>query len=707
MLVLALVYIVAVSLTVGALADWAMNDLNNTGKFESAQVLQTAASNATELAIQSIRYTPLLTTTVGNVSYCWGNGPVSQLATTSEVKGVSTTTTMDVWCETTWTPLSSVSRTVYLYTCLAGVSGPACQSNPFLSAVVDFDDYPAGATSAPIQGPCSVYCGQGITVVSWTWGSSSNSSIAGVAALATFSLEPSSTTVGAVTSAAVTVTDASGKPVVNDAVTITVSGGGTLDSSSSLVETTNTSGVATFTNLVLDTAGQFTLTASVTTNNPTTPLTATSTSFTVGKGANSITITSTAPTNAYVGGPTYTPSASAISRDQVAIGTSTTGICTASNGIVSFISAGTCTVTFTDNGNQNYLAASPNPVTQSFHVYLHPSVIAVKTSAPTSAVVNGATYTPTATSTSGDTVTITVDSSSTAVCSIASGVVSFQAVGTCELDFNDPGNTNYAAATQVQQSFSVGKGANTITITSSETGAVVGGTYTPTATASSGDAVEITVDTSSSSICSMASGVVTFNAAGTCELDFNDPGNANYVAANLVQQKITVTTPAPTGVNISTVSNGNGKPGSGDEVLFTYSQVMSASSLKSGFTGSSTAVDVQLSRAFGSTSLAVYTSTNGTTPVNLGVVSLGDTGFSHYLGSFTTVYFSATMTMATVSGQSVVTVTLGSEVGTTTINTVSGTTTLTWTPSASATNTSGTPCSTGNVTEANAPAQNF
>ena len=40
------------------------------------------------------------------------------------------------------------------------------------------------------------------------------------------------------------------------------------------------------------------------------------------------------------------------------------------------------------------------------------------------------------------------------------------------------------------------------------------GTYTPTATASSGLTVAITIDSSSTSVCSISAGVVTFHARG-------------------------------------------------------------------------------------------------------------------------------------------------------------------------------------------------
>ena len=88
-----------------------------------------------------------------------------------------------------------------------------------------------------------------------------------------------------------------------------------------------------------------------------------------------------------------------------------------------------------------------------------PQTVTFTSSAPTNAVVGGATYTPIATGgASGEPVVITVDGTSTAVCFISGGVVSFFGVGTCTLDANQAGNASYSAATQVQQSFSVGSG---------------------------------------------------------------------------------------------------------------------------------------------------------------------------------------------------------------------------------------------------------
>src|SRR3984957_18609368 len=182
----------------------------------------------------------------------------------------------------------------------------------------------------------------------------------------------------------------------------------------------------------------------------------------VGKGTSVITVTSTAPGSATVGGATYTPSATATSGDTVAITSGTTSVCTISSGVVSFVATGTCTLDFNDTGNANYNAASQ--VTQSFSVGKGTSIITVTSTAPGSAAVGGATYTPTATATSGDTVAIT--SGTTSVCTISSGVVHFVATGTCTLDFNDTGNANYNAASQVRPGFSLVGGKSVSTVTS-------------------------------------------------------------------------------------------------------------------------------------------------------------------------------------------------------------------------------------------------
>jgi len=84
----------------------------------------------------------------------------------------------------------------------------------------------------------------------------------------------------------------------------------------------------------------------------------------------------------------------------------------------------------------------------------------------------------------------------------------------------------------------------TITPAPAPASAVVGSTpFTPTATASSGLPVTITLDPSSGSACSLSGGTVSFTYIGTCTIDYDQPGDANYQPAAEVRQSITVVFP--------------------------------------------------------------------------------------------------------------------------------------------------------------------
>ena len=70
--------------------------------------------------------------------------------------------------------------------------------------------------------------------------------------------------------------------------------------------------------------------------------------------------------------------------------------------------------------------------------------------------------------------------------------------------------------------------------------ATVFGTYTPTATSSSSLSVVIAVASSSSSICSISGGVVTFNGAGSCVLEYSQSGNSAFTAATQITETFSI-----------------------------------------------------------------------------------------------------------------------------------------------------------------------
>ena len=84
-----------------------------------------------------------------------------------------------------------------------------------------------------------------------------------------------------------------------------------------------------------------------------------------------------------------------------------------------------------------------------------PQAITFTSVRPTTAEVGGPGYSVSATASSGLTPVFTIDASATSVCSITGSTVSFTAAGTCVIDANQAGDSNYSAAPQVQQSFAV------------------------------------------------------------------------------------------------------------------------------------------------------------------------------------------------------------------------------------------------------------
>ena len=107
---------------------------------------------------------------------------------------------------------------------------------------------------------------------------------------------------------------------------------------------------------------------------------------------------------------------------------------------------------------------------------------------------------------------------------------------------NQTGNGSYSAAPPAQQTFVVGKGAQTISFTSTApAAAVVGGTYNVTATGgASGNPVTFTIDATATSVCSISGTTVSFIGAGSCVINANQAGNGSYNAAPQAQQTFAV-----------------------------------------------------------------------------------------------------------------------------------------------------------------------
>ena len=262
------------------------------------------------------------------------------------------------------------------------------------------------------------------------------------------------------------------------------------------------------------------------------PLTITSTSGTYGTP-----LTLSKSGGSGTGAVTYT----------VDLGGTATGCSISTGGVLSSSSAGTCVVTATKAGDSDYGATSSAPIT--INLGLASQAITI-TSSPPSPARYGGTYTLIANGgASGNAVTFS--SATLAVCTVSGSVVSFVGVGSCVIDANQVGNANYTAAPQVQQSFTVSSVTQTISFSTLANKVLAQSPVTLSATASSG--LPVTFSTTTPTVCTVSGTTLTLLTTGTCTVDANQAGNANYSPAPQVQQSFTVSSATQT-ISFSTIT---------------------------------------------------------------------------------------------------------------------------------------------------------
>jgi hypothetical protein len=236
----------------------------------------------------------------------------------------------------------------------------------------------------------------------------------------------------------------------------------------------------------------------------------------------------------------------------------------------------TCTPKVSWDADSDYLKASLTETTTASKIG---QTITFTTPAPSSAS-DGSTFPVAADSTSGLSITLSVDAGSTGVCSLGgrktvSGVTSaivtmLKGTGTCTIDANQAGNADYSAATEQHTLAAAQKIGQTISFTkTAPASANYQSTFPVAADSTSGQKVVFSVDTASTGVCSLTGATVKMlSGTGTCTIDANQAGNADYTAAAQQQtsaaaqkigQTITFTTPAP-----SSASDGSTFPVAAD-----------------------------------------------------------------------------------------------------------------------------------------------
>ncbi|HQQ97292.1 MAG TPA: hypothetical protein PLX35_08510 [Cyclobacteriaceae bacterium] len=196
--------------------------------------------------------------------------------------------------------------------------------------------------------------------------------------------------------------------------------------------------------------------------------------------------------------------------------------------------SGFSNITASQAGNANFNAATP--VIQQLTVVPKTSQTITFNALPAK-IVGDASFNLTATATSGLAVTYT--SGDPTVASISGSTVTILKAGTVTITASQGGDPTYAAAPDVQQTLTIGKGNQTITFGTLATVANTDPPFTLTATSSVG--LPVTFSSSNTSLATISGNTVTLGgSAGTVTITASQAGNSDYNAASPVQQTLTI-----------------------------------------------------------------------------------------------------------------------------------------------------------------------
>ena len=211
----------------------------------------------------------------------------------------------------------------------------------------------------------------------------------------------------------------------------------------------------------------------------------------------------------------------------VTLSSSTAPVCTVSGLTVTLTAVGTCTLQAVQAGNLDYSAAAP--VSQSFTVLQASQTISFP--APADRML-GPPFTAVAAASSG--LAVSFASTTASVCTVSGTTVTLVAPGTCTLTASQAGNTNYATAPPVSQSFQVTSGSQTITFGPLMNTGFISTPIPLSATASSG--LPVSFASTTASVCTVSGANLTLVSLGTCTVVASQAGSSSWPAAMPVNQ---------------------------------------------------------------------------------------------------------------------------------------------------------------------------
>jgi hypothetical protein len=280
--------------------------------------------------------------------------------------------------------------------------------------------------------------------------------------------------------------------------------------------------------------------------------------------------------------------------------------------------------------------------------------------------------------------------------------------GIYDLRANVTDQAGNATASTIRTSIRVDNVAPTVTLT--DPGTPLYGTVTLTANASDGGGIATVVFERSlaganswTTICTGSATTCAFNttavSTGNYDLRARATDNAGKTTTSAIVASRTIVR-QPSGTAVATTNGGSttGRLEQNDTITFTFSEQMAPASILSGWTGTSTAIRVYIANGT-TTDTMDFRDSTGTTRLNL----TGSATDLNLGGNFVT---NATVFNGTIRQTgATITVTLGSRISGTVTTASAGT--ITWRPSSLATNLTGIPALTTQVSETGASDRDF
>jgi hypothetical protein len=262
--------------------------------------------------------------------------------------------------------------------------------------------------------------------------------------------------------------------------------------------------------------------------------------YSISKANQTITVGTHAPSVAAFN-TSFTVAAGSSSGLPVTYGSS--GACTNVGATFTTTSAaGTCTVSYDQAGNGNYNVAPQ--VTETVTARKADQLITFNPLA--NKTFGDADFPVSAAASSG----LSVSFAASGQCTVTGSTVHLTGAGGCTVTASQGGDSNYNAAADVQQSFSIGKIPQTITFGTLADKTFGDPDFTVTAAASSG----LPVSFSASGACTVGGGTVHIVGAGGCTITASQGGDANHNAAADVAQSFQIAK-AATATTLSSSAN--------------------------------------------------------------------------------------------------------------------------------------------------------